>query len=256
MSQGSLEIPIAGGIIYADRTGVVRDAIPLLCVHGVGGHHGNFARLKLKLREHVPQVVTYLVDVPGFGNAQTAPLSLRQITSFLTTACDFIADECGRRIIILGESASVWFTVGLAGHSSVDSKVVITFNPVRIYRPSVTDIRRLLGENVVDLRHAFMSRFFPPERIEKMDSDELGRPSVTLSFLAELWKLQRVQPLAGWRRAVVIETNQDPMREFRISLMGIEMERYELESSQHGIGDDHLAAQTALIVQQVLRAER
>jgi hypothetical protein len=248
-------IPIDGGIIYTDELEFTQGAIPLLCVHGVGGHHRNFALLHAKLREAVPKAIPFFVDIPGFGNAREVALSLHKIQRFIATACTVISDTCGHQVLLFHESASVWFTLGLANHPAVYPHTVIAFNPVRILRPSPASLRKLLGEDVLDLRHEFLSRFFPPERIRRMDADELGRPSVTLTFLAELWRVQKKKPLDGWNRVVIIETRLDPMREFRIPLTDIEVERYELESLHHGIGEDTVAQQTALIVQRVIDSD-
>lgn len=243
---------MSGGIIYTDGGGMMTDGTPLLCIHGVGGHHRNFALLHAQLREAVPKAIPFFVDVPGFGYVRNEPLSLHRIEKFLGEACTAIADACGRPVLLFHESAAVWFTLRLCGHAPVCTHTVITYNPVRIYRPSAETLRSLLGSNVLDVRSEFLRRFFPPERIARMDADELGRPSVPLAFLAQLWKVQKQQPLAGWDRAVLIETRVDPMREFRVALTNRTVELHELDSHHHGLGEDLVARRVALIVRSVI----
>jgi hypothetical protein len=204
------------GILYFERDQNITYR-PVLFVHGIGGHHGNFRHLHRHLKHLDARISNYYVDLPAFGNSLQKKPSLKSIEEFLLETYRRISEQTRQRIVIVNISASAWFTSGHSSNKYVDSSLTVAINPIIVPKEKAEELRILQEDSLLDVRKDFMTSYFNGQSLAEMNKDILGRPTVTVAFLRELWEKQaNSDPFEGWKTVLVLDSLQDPLRRYRI----------------------------------------
>lgn len=223
------------GVIYREQR-YVSDSQPLLFIHGIGGYHAKYQTLHQSLLKHNHLFTPFYVDLPGYGMSSLRRTSLELIRSFLQESYQIIADIFNQPVVLGHISASIWFSIGHAQTDFVDDALIIAINPVSVPRERSPGLDSLIDSERINIRHLFLSKYFGQQKLQKMDSDLLGRPNISVGFLKELWAQQGLCPFAGWSIPLIVESTKDPLRDLRVLPRG-NYTACRIEGVSHGVSD-------------------
>ena len=233
--HGLTQEHIQGGILYTGPRNSAND-IPLLAIHGLGGHHKNFSLLHQTLLRNELAVWPCYVDLPGYGTSLGEDSGLSNCNLFLSAVYTRLASMSGKKIILLHVSASPWFTIQHHKHVSIHTDFALAVNPVRIPTTRPAILKRVSRGSTVDVRTDFLASFFSKEQIQKMDRSNLGKPQISIRTIRDLWDLQDRCPFRGWNTIHLFLSSHDPLASLRLlPAPPASIDLHRVKSTTHGI---------------------
>lgn len=225
------------------RKNIEQYKIPVLFIHGIGGHHKNFLRLYNHLNSNEYVFEPYFCDIPGFGHSEETEVNLSKISDYLNDCAYYISSLHSQPVIISVSSGGLWLLPNEL--INIDDRIIFFDNPI-----DLVDIKPQNG--LVDVRMDFLAHHMSDVQMEMILRDTLGRGKISQELYMDCITNKET---AFWHKAVkkiAFFNLYDVLNNYHVDFYDTSIVKYYFNSTRHGAYSGKLLKQTLEIMNREL----